>query len=206
MLVLAIFAVGVAQAKGFRIQPERKTLQPSPTLERVIVYTWAMNTAAISVDLQSGDMECFHPGCSKPEYAAFRKTHPKGFAVTRIRAALRSIELKAIRSIVMDSGLRRFEPSGSDVKKRCPNFDECPPTIVLVWSDRKQVLNIPLDDTVKPTLPVWRKGCYNGMDELYERVEETIKSYDRKPFVSVLPAQGPEYRHVEKERERMLKR
>lgn len=207
LFVLIILSAGIVQAKRIPIQRDRRILdQRVPTLHKVLVYTYALNTASISVDFQSGELECLHPGCDSAEYKPYRKSHPKGYPATRIRAALRRSELQTIRSIVTDSSLCRFEPSASDVKKRCPNFDECPPTIVLVWSDRNQVLEIPLDDTVKPTLQPWRKGCYEAMDRLYQRIDEMVRSYDRKPFTSILSSEGPEYTRMEKQRHEMLKK
>lgn len=203
--VFIILSAGIIMAKTSSTSPTRKTLEPSPKLERVIVYTWALQTAGVSVDFRTARMECFLVGCSDAEFAAFRKSHPKEYPATCVQATLGKTELKAIRGSIIGSHLRGFKPSLSDVNKRQPRIDERPPTIVLVWSDREQILQMPLYDTVKRSLPISRKRYYKGMDELYERIERTVSSYNRRPFARTVAVHGPEYRRAEKERERMLK-
>lgn len=160
--------------------------KPKPRLLRVIIYEWALSTGGTEIDFRNGRMENF--------VRAFR-----------ISARLKNRELTALRQKVDDSGLRDFRPRTSDVKQRQPYPDEWPPTLVVIWSDKRRVFQLPLQDTVRGDLATDRRRAYQKMKQICYALGELHHRYSRKPYVSAAPANGREYKAFEEERDRLTR-
>jgi len=198
-IVLTV-AVGAWIGSQPLVEPRRELLEPRSELLRIVVYTWALSTGSIDVDCRTGRLEGFtHRVRGAGEYADGQEPYR---GLYRVSADLQPGELAALADIVRRSGLRDFVPSTNDVRHREAYLDECPPTLVLIWADRKQVLGLPLYNTVRSNLPADRLSSYLSMEELFGRMYDLRKRYAEPPYIS-RPSDS-EYDRYDSERDRLL--
>lgn len=178
-----------------------------PRLIKVMGYRWGLSTGGTGVDLKNKKLESFHGpvNISEKEAAALRKRVKTGYPIFRVYANLKDSDIAALKQQINDSRLRDFQPKHSDIKERMPLIDECPPTLVLVWSDKRRVFSLPLFNTVRKTLPANRSRAYQKMDDIIDSLWKMSDKYGRKPYVSAVPVQGKEYKAFTQERERLLR-
>lgn len=199
LVIIALFCVAIPAARKSWSKGASK-----PQLVRVIVYQWALATGGSKVDLTDGKLESFVRGVrmSDAEKKTLEKQKGKDdYGVYRISAKLKTKELDSLRKLVGDSGLRDFKPKESDIKEREPMLDECPPTIVLVWTDKRRVFSLPLSGTVRSDISKKRYNCYKAMDDICERLWELNDAYSKASHVSIVAVHGREYQAFEQERE-----
>ncbi len=155
-----------------------------PKLMRVVMYKWALSIGGVSVDLRTRRMECFARGSkiSEGEQQELKKRAAPGYPMFHIVAALSAKEVCGLRSLVSKSSLRGFAPKDSDLRKRPPALDECPSTLVLMWSDKNEDFCLPLSGTVRSDLAARRKHAYEGMNEVCRYLELLEDRYDRAPW------------------------
>jgi hypothetical protein len=184
----------------------REPKKPEPKLIKVMVYTWALSTGGISVDVNDKQMTGFTRWTKLEDKEAERlRARVKGqYSVFKTSAKLTESETADLVRWVNASGLRDFKPADSDLKPRKPMLDECPPTLVLVWSDKRRVLQLPLHGTVRSDLPEERLRCYRAMDSACNQLFDLCQHYSRKPYVSAVAVHGKEYQAFEKERDRLV--
>lgn len=178
-----------------------------PELRRVVIYMWALSTGGVSVDLETKRIECFTLRTELPEAQQAAESMRRGgtHTVFHILADASGKEVDGLKIFVEQSSLRGFTPRKWDIRPREARLDECPPTLVLVWSDKTERFSLPLSDTVREDLAIDRKRAYEGIDEVCGYLLKLQRAYDKKPYVSVVAAKGGEYERFTQERDRLTK-
>lgn len=197
------FLLGALMLAGVAHGSSTPTKQ-KPELKRVVMYMRALSTGGISVDFTSGKMECFVRGThdSKAEREATAKRKSGSYPVFHIVADVSAKELAGLNSLGEQSSLHGFTAKKSDVRERRPGLDECPPTLVLVWSDKAERFSLPLSGTVRSDLAIERKRAYDGMDKVCHYLLKLASTYNKKPYVTVVAVKGPEYKTFMAERDK----
>lgn len=202
--VLLALAAAVLCGFVFGCRPQtRPAPKPRYDLLEVRMYEWALSTGGMFVDMRTGEIEGFTRGVpiSEAERQQLAKDSGEASDIYHIQAKLSDQELADLRAFVESFGLRGFEPVDTDVNERMPHVDECPPTLVLIYSDKRRSFSLPLRDTVKQDLEPERLRCYKSMKDLCDRLISLRNSYAKLPYLTMVPVQGPEYKRFEKERD-----
>jgi hypothetical protein len=155
------------------------------------------------VDLRTGRMEGFvrwsRDSKAKSEASSLKAG---SYPVYRTVARLNKTEIADLARLAYKSSLHDFVPKNSDVRARRAALDECPPTLVIYWKDKRREFGLPLNNTVRPDLIGSRRRAYDGMDKITGFLLKLQESYDKKPYVSAVAVRGTEYKRFEKERDK----
>jgi hypothetical protein len=177
-----------------------------PRVVKVVVYGFGLSNGDVSVDFENKNIESFlrRTQLSLAEEDALRKSVKTGYTIFHVQAKLQDSDIAALKRQINDSQLRDFQRKASDIKERMPMLDECPPALVIIWSDKRRVFSLPLSNTVKKSLPANRRRAYQKMNEIVDALWELKDKYARKPYVSAVSVQGKEYKAFVQERDRLL--
>jgi hypothetical protein len=203
LVILIVCSLSAWPAAKAKLKTASKT---KPELRQVIVYMWALSTGGMEVDVRKGKLECFVRGVrlGDQDLKALDRKKEKGYHVYHVADKLSNKEIDGVKDLVETSGLRDFTPTKSDVIDRQPALDECPPTIVLVWSDRLQSLGLPLHNTVKGTIPAGRRKCYKSMGRIVQHLFALTDMHSKLSSISWTSKE--DYKAFEKKRDSLLKR
>lgn len=188
-------------------QKHTAIMKSAPKLRTIIMYEWALSAGGTKVNLDSKRLESFvrHVRMSEEEADAVRTKVGSGYPIFSIRANLKNQDIAAMRKFIDGSYLRDFRPQVSDIKDRQPNVDECPPTLVIIWTDKRRVFQLPLHVTIKKNLPKDRQQAYQNMEKVCDSLWRLNDSYAKKPYLSAVSVKGKEYKAFEEERERLIR-
>ena len=200
LLILGVLLCGLTSG----CRPQAKPIpRQQPKLLELRMYQYALATGGTIVNMRTREMKGFARGApiSEAEHEALKKKAGPGYPIYRICATVEDQELEDLRALAETSGLYSFEPADTDVNKRMAHLDECPPTLLLIYSDKTRSFGLPLHDTVKTDLEPGRLKCYQGMQELCDRLYALRKSYSKRPYLTMVSVQGPECKKFEQERD-----
>ncbi len=205
--VTVFLVISCAVALPIHARQKQQSKKPIPKIKQAILYTWALDTGICKIDTYAKTLESFQHNVriNKDEAEALRSTVKTGYPIFHIKASLKDSDIIPLKKLINNSRWHNFQPKDSDVKPRKPYLDECPPTLVLIWNDKKQVLQFPLNNTLRKDLPKGRLSSYHRMDDICSAISLIEKAYAKKPYLSAVSVKGKEYQEFEKERSHNLK-
>jgi len=172
-----------------RLSGDKSPKHAKPEVLRVTVYPSGLSAGGASIDLRNGMMECFTRNARILEPRRKANRDPIGDAdcpsdVYRVFARLSKRESAELKSLVVNSGLHDFVWLNDHLRCRRPARDVCPPTLVIVWSDRTQVFKLPLTGSVRKGIPAASRRAYQSTAGICRRVCALQEAYARGPYTS----------------------
>lgn len=202
LVVLIFICIPVLAGKKFNT-----VTKPAPKLRAIIMYEWALNTGGTKVNFDTRQLESFTRNIkiNQEEAEAIRSNVRSGYPIFYIHADLINSDIATIEKLINNSNLRYFQPKLSDVKHRQPYLDECPPTLVIIWTDKKKVFELPLTNTIRKNTPKTRSLAYQNMENLCDSLRRLNYAYSKKPYISAVSTKSRKYKAFEEERDHLIK-